>query len=661
VQEISFCHDKKNVTVIFGENGRGKTGIYRALMFCLYGDRKLSQDGEIKSKEIHLVNTSALKNMNKPVETCVELEFQHKNEIYCMKRSIMGMMDKTEIIEEFGDIILSIRKLNGNTLTIKDPNEIELRIDSILDRRVREYFLFDGEKIETLTRASSEHRKEISKGIRNLLNIDALELAIKATKRLRKELDEELGKKSKGEFGIILNEINSNEENRLNLSNNIENIDKELKLAFEEKKSVDMEFDKIKEIRDLLRKRKEIEETLLNYDGKKSNIISEIKSKIGKISLILANSSVCNVYDYIDERKQKGEIPAEIRSELIDKILKEGICICGRSIAHKSKEYNEIILWRHKVSDAVVQDNILELWRLLSTVKNRIKDIPQETETILQRYGNIRNDIEKLRRELEKINKNIGSDRSDAASLETQREKLGKKILNLQADRQNISSELKKLEAEYEILKGKRKEKQKEEGIKNELAERAELANNSHNALCSIHEYFVSEIRKKIGKYSTEYFDLLIDEEGKETLKKVIVNDDYSIQILDRWELPFLADISAGQRQILSISFIAALAKAASNEKILEMPLFMDTPFGRLSFNHRKNLIKILPNISAQWILLATDTEFSKREANVLKKDGKWGLFYVLKQKGHGNTQIEKYDINNAKAFLHDEIMEDNI
>jgi len=104
----------------------------------------------------------------------------------------------------------------------------------------------------------------------------------------------------------------------------------------------------------------------------------------------------------------------------------------------------------------------------------------------------------------------------------------------------------------------------------------------------------------------------------------------------------------------MSISFIAALAKAAAKDEILEMPLFMDTPFGRLSYEHRRNLITQIPNFSAQWILLATDTELRKQEANLLKSSRKWGKFYVLESKGAGVTQIEELDVDNAIAILKD-------
>jgi DNA sulfur modification protein DndD len=59
-----------------------------------------------------------------------------------------------------------VTPVDGNTQPVQ-TTEIDAVIDSILDRRVKDYFLFDGEKIERLTRASIEQRREISAGIRN--------------------------------------------------------------------------------------------------------------------------------------------------------------------------------------------------------------------------------------------------------------------------------------------------------------------------------------------------------------------------------------------------------------------------------------------------------------------------------------------------------------
>jgi len=48
--------------------------------------------------------------------------------------------------------VFTVVTIDGNTEIIK-VTEIDTLIDSILDRRVKDYFLFDGEKIERLTRS----------------------------------------------------------------------------------------------------------------------------------------------------------------------------------------------------------------------------------------------------------------------------------------------------------------------------------------------------------------------------------------------------------------------------------------------------------------------------------------------------------------------------
>ena len=227
-----------------------------------------------------------------------------------------------------------------------------------------------------------------------------------------------------------------------------------------------------------------------------------------------------------------------------------------------------------------------------------------------------------------------------------------RKQVKNEAERIKVREELSSIETQIEQLEHRRKSLEREESIKNELSQRAELANEANKALQAVHNEFTKEIRQKIAEEANMYFSELLDKEGRETLRNIVVNDDYSLQIYDKWKKPFLADISAGQRQIMSISFIAALAKVASINSILEMPLFMDTPFGRLSSEHRKNLIIKIPSFCAQWILLATDTEFRKEEAKLLKDGARWGKFYWLNGAGAGISQIEERSIGDVLSML---------
>lgn len=71
----------------------------------------------------------------------------------------------------------------------------------------------------------------------------------------------------------------------------------------------------------------------------------------------------------------------------------------------------------------------------------------------------------------------------------------------------------------------------------------------------------------------------------------------------------------------------------------------MDTPFGRISRQNRANLIKNIPNLSLQWILLLTDTEFTDFEADTFKSENRVGYIYKLHQIDKGHSEIKKVNV----------------
>jgi len=658
-QEIQFLapsQDDANVTVVFGENGRGKTGLFRAIVFCLFGERRLSQDGDVPYDELQLVNVSALEaNPDTPVKTVVELEFSHRGSHYRLRRAILGMQDEGRIIEEEDEIRLFVTPSSGNIQQIPTI-EINEVIDSILDRRVKDYFLFDGEKIERLTRASIEQRREISAGIRNLLNVDALETAIKAVGRVTRGLEKELSGASHEELSRLLKRLGDNEEEQARARKRLDELADEIRLARQEIDKTDKELDKFNEIRHLLERRKSLEQELGELEQQATEALSEMKNIVCKASALIVAPTVINVYEHIDHQKQKGEIPSEIRRDLIEKILEEKLCICGSSVCEGSDAYTHIIEWLKRTSDVSTQDAALNLWRYLSEVRNHFSDDADLVEKKLQQYGNIRSAIANINRSLENVSNQIGtSERHDATKLDDHRKKLQDNIISLEANARVTQSQLEQLQQENDRLRALLKEEKLKVGRNDELSRRSILARDAQDALNDIYSQFTREIKDMISESATLLFRELLDHEGRENLKTIIVNEDYSLQVLDRYKKPFLANISAGQRQIMSISFIAALARIAAKGSKIEIPLFMDTPFGRLSYEHRQNLINQVPTFASQWILLATDTEFRRQEAQLLKNSGKWGKFFMLRSTQDGNTEIVEQDISSALAILRDE------
>ena len=98
--------------------------------------------------------------------------------------------------------------------------------------------------------------------------------------------------------------------------------------------------------------------------------------------------------------------------------------------------------------------------------------------------------------------------------------------------------------------------------------------------------------------------------------------------------------LSAGEKQILAISFLWGLGRASGRE----FPILIDTPLARLDAEHRDRLLtQFFPNASHQVILLATDSEISGRELDMLGPSLDRALHFKFDPDGECTTVEEGY------------------
>ncbi len=658
-QQIEFAKEPggTNATVVFGENGRGKTTIYRALIFCLFGDRRLSQDDDTPQQELQLVNTTVLREAaaNTPVSAYVEAEFSANGERHVLRRELRGMLTKEGVLEELGPIRLQITLRSGNTKIIEDPAEVDAIVQKILDRRMKDYFLFDGERIERLTRASGQQRQEIAKGIRCLLNVDALEKAIKVAKRVSDGFEDQVGDQIDVERARLANQLREVDNKITGVKAGLNELADEVEKGIDEKRRLDQLLSEYAEIRHLVEQRQGAEAELASIEQDMQSFLEEMRSHTAKTATLLVMPTVSAVFAGIDQRKKRGEIPPEIRRELIEKILEDHKCICGHEVREGSEAWQHIIAWHEKVGDPAIHDAALDLWRYLSDVMSKRDDICDKAHMLLFQYGNATNKAESVGQKIERLDERIGSsNRQDAKELEEQRTLVELRIRGKEAHRVKLGEELNDLSSTRDRVAIQLEEKDEELRRSNVLVARARLARRIHDVLSSVHTEFTSEIRNLIGQYASEHLRQFIDELGRHSIERVVVDEGYALQVYGPSGDPFLANISSGQRQITSIAFITALARCAcgTDSPVLQMPLFMDAPFGRLSSEHRQNLISALPEVCSQWILLATDTEFRRTEARWLRDGGHWGRFVHLRSTMDGSTVVEETSVSDAFAVL---------
>lgn len=650
-QTIDFATDpSKNVSVIYGENGRGKTGIFRALLFCLYGDRSLSQDelsGDQKKVGLKLVNEVTLReNLGSQVEARVAIAFSHQGKNFRIVRRIEGLMKADgEIIQNPCDHVELQKTLeNGNTQPVEIESEkIIAQVQEILNSRLRDYFLFDGERIERLTRNTKERREEVRQGIRALLDLDAMELAIAGLKSLISQVEKEISHKSTGELqrvSTVIAELNAKIEA---LENAQELGAQELKRLEHKVNEISEQVSENEETAAKERKRQELIKNSQDLRVEKDALKKEMAGYLNRSSQLVASELVEQFKEELELRRQKGELPPSIRKEFVEKLLAEERCICGTSLGQDHSQERECLqeFIRKHYTPGLGKES-LDLLLSLNRLSSAHGGLADQFNRLLANNKRLGDEIRDLESKIKLLSDELTEGGTSIDDLIQERNQLEKDKRKLEREMDHQADDIVKANNEREDLRKRANVLEKQQSQVNSLVARRDLTQETLVELQAIYNRFAEEAKEKLAEKSTENFSRLADEETQKDIRKISIDDNYMLDVLNWTGQRRLGEISAGQRQIVSLSFIMALIQVAGN---LEVPLFMDTPFGRLSGVHRDHLLDSIPKMASQWILLATDTEFTEVEANALRQTNAWGKIYELVKEKEGVTRIVERDV----------------
>ncbi|MDI6903765.1 MAG: hypothetical protein QMC77_08540 [Methanocellales archaeon] len=207
-------------------------------------------------------------------------------------------------------------------------------------------------------------------------------------------------------------------------------------------------------------------------------------------------------------------------------------------------------------------------------------------------------------------------------------------IQNLEILRNNFEDEIRECiadrarkELQVSAIEDRKADKEKnfEKEIKKdkkqkELRLKLELCDRSVEALKGIKEKVVGELRENAEQKFEEYFLSLHWKKGD--FKNVKISDDYKTSVINNLGSECLGTMSAGERQVLALSFMASL----SNVSGFDAPIIIDTPLGRISGVPREKIAASLPRYleNSQLILLMTDQEYTPTvKSNMKERIGK--------------------------------------
>lgn len=612
-QQIDFSTDtEKNVTVIHGDNGSGKTTILNAFNWALYGKATFDKPEDLLNERM-----AAETNIGDHIDLIVELQFDHEEKTYNVKRSRrFEKITETEFLLQGNEHIhVDFIDVDGKTVEPKNP---QVTLDQILPEKMKEFFFFDGEKITALS--GEESYNEISEAIKNILGLEILERSIYhlnnvhsklrteqkelATEEVRKLIEEE--EEIKASITKLNEELKTEKGNRTSVQRQITSISEKLR-SLKGAKELQEKYDKLTADRDS--KKEELKT--------KRNEIRELSTSKGHLAFILPAIKKAN--NYLEERRKRGELPSGIKEQFIDDLLSACKCICGTDLKKGSEQYKKVDEWRGKASVSKdLDDAYINTTGQLKLLINERKHFFKELRNLMAEKSILTDEEKVLYDKIGEIDKHLSKKDSE-------------NIGNLTQKRMGLMSDKEKIVRKIYIIEHKIEKKEKEELVKirNEISkaekaqEKEELIQRRSDACLET----VDILEKMYGLYTEKTRKELEEEVGKiysDIIRKPYwaeISADYRLNIKKRvGDQVKSFGMSTGERQVASLSFIGGLVNKAREQSKKPKsdlsfnggiyPIVMDSPFGILDPEYREKVSFGIPKLSDQIVVLVSDTQW---------------------------------------------------
>ncbi|GEN52407.1 DNA sulfur modification protein DndD [Halobacillus faecis] len=621
LQEIDLSiteEDKKhnrNVILLGGLNGAGKTTILKAIRYILFGQRGITKV-EYDRLMANTINNTYFDEGGRECFISLTLEMDTGEE---WKLKVNWLFDKQkQLVAE--DRSIEVKKPGSTTrkkMNVTDLASFNRFIDRIIPYNAAPFFIFDGEEIKDLI--TKQNSSEMKEAIHKITGLDSYKLLLNDLESLESQLYKKLSSATnKTTLDQYKNELDKTEKEIDKYENFIQKTRKEIQeIENRITETTEKRNDKIsrnsRSREKLVRKQSEIQTRLQleqeEFEKKyKENIlsiilsdqISELKKAIKlekdeRNKKILRENSLEPYNEFINQLLSK-EINPPLTNQQLTQIKSIGEKIWlneEESVSHKSRELHDLST---KEENTLINIPILKADQLVK-MKTAISDLENKYEQLESEIQSAPESVEideetKLLAQLQEQKGVLNSKvRTAFKKLTPLKEKLTNtrnKLTRLSAN--DVSSEDLNTKLDYV----KRTKEFSDEFLLKATKLKAEM----------IREEFEKMLKKLIRK-TDEFGEVIFDIEN------------YSIRLYnERGQEVSILDRSAGEMQMISSALIWALIKASD----LDLPMVIDTPLGRLDSIHRNRLIEnYYKELSDQVIILSTDTEITKDYVDMMK------------------------------------------
>ena len=611
--ELKFPKNTKHdLHIIVADNGVGKTNILNAITWCMYGDEPHLGNANKSLPKLNLAAKRKTEDSDdKMINISVKINVEDDGEMICFCRTMSISLMPT-YFEQKDQLQVSVVTESGDTKIFYD-DEACIYVDKYTPRKIRQYFYFDGEQLESYF--ISDESSKIKQTVHAISQVD---IVTRVKERLSKIVTSKRGEAGKNFPKIKI--INAAIEEQKKLIKNIETeiieINKQIttsKLIINENTErlsgqdnlpdIEANFQEITARKKLLEEnqREQLEELFVFAREKKIDLSFY---KIAKQSL-----------DIIKIKELNNALPPEVDKKMLIRVKDSTSCsICGQHMNDEAKKYLDNLINQIQVSSET--SNILmsiksELIRIVESVDTYAKD----KEKYLKSYKLICEDLKDTENKLQDLDNKIAgfSDRKlirgwheERAAHEilrnTNEKKLGMNEFRLKESIEMMNMKLEELN----------KELSKEKECKN-IKKMVDFTINGEKIVELIESEMMNEVKFKMQERTLYYFNNLMWKKG--IYNGITLDEQYQLDLLHKDGYSCVGSCSAAERSLLALSFTLALHEVSGFNSLL----FIDTPVARVTGQNRINFAEVLKEVSTekQLIMTFTPDEFSESIKNV--------------------------------------------
>lgn len=667
----------KNIIIIGGRNGYGKTNFLLSIVWCLYGD-KIYQIDENFKKEIQKeknyssfmqqsINWTA-KRENKTIFSVnifiTEIELPELRTLSSNTESVI--IERTFDVASMSETLSIIDAVSKIEIFDEESDKINFINDYIIPINAAKFVFFDAEKIGEIANLSiKEEGSFINDALGKILGLDTYETLIDDVEFYINNLKKEGATK--------------------NLQEQIINIDKAIDISKNSIVSLEVEnAEKLKEIDDLKKKIREYE-NLISQHSKQGNstfnreaVLIEIEklkikedelnerfnelSEIIPLAMLTGKLEEVNEHLEIQEKNETSQIFSKENSEKIESFIEllfnkppepenstmslkdkmfyyQKAQSLGSELFKENNDYVELE-FEHDLNNSekrLIADSI-------NLINTQSKDL---FETTIDEFNETKIKLSVLTRTLNKVDADLEDElildysskkeTSDYNITEKNR-KIGEnhqQITKLKNDIVRLNQQLVTLVKKVDINEQNKLKIKKSNEYIEVLNLFLDEQKDKHKD--SLEKTILVELKTLMHKLNSE------ENQSKfiEDVKVIILasGQGMKITLMDQDDNEIRKEsLSSGEKQI----YISCLIKAILKESIQSLPIFIDTPLGRLDEEHRDSITKkYYPALSEQVVLFSTNSEITpkrfKEISNNISKS------YLLVNDGANTNLINGY------------------